>query len=320
MDSTQIAKKLKNKKVLVTGGGGFIGTALTKALVDFGAQVTVFELHPPKSVPAKVKVIQGDITSPSAIDEATAGMDYVFHLAAILGVEKILNIPGKVLKVNLGGTINALEAATKHHVKRFLLTSSSEIYGEPRKVPISENDATAPVSTYGIAKLTAEEYCHVYYREYGLPTTRVRYFNVYGPGQSEKFVVPIFIDQVTNNKAPTIYGDGKQYRCYTHVNDAVRGTILAAISEESVDEVFNIGNDDPLTIKGLADYIIKLSGKKMKPVYKKFGEGIRLERREVKKRMPDISKARKILGYNPQVHWKQGIKEFYEWHQQDSRL
>ena len=193
----------KGKNVLVTGGSGFIGSHLCKSLVKLGANITSFDFNG-REIGNGIEVIKGDVTKPEQLDKAMKGMDVVFHLAALLGVEKIINIPLEVLNVNLGGTINALDAAIKNKVGKFIFTSSSEIYGEPREIPIHEDDAVAPISVYGVSKIAAEEYVKAYTVKFGLPAVRIRYFNIYGPGQSEKFVMPIFISRVNKGLHPLI--------------------------------------------------------------------------------------------------------------------
>lgn len=313
LDDNFIRKNFVDKEILVTGGCGFIGSHLAEQLLKFGAKVTVFDPYIWEISP-EINTVKGDIRDSSALDKAMEGKDMVFHLAALLGVEKILDIPLETLEVNLGGTINALECARKNDVSRFIFSSSSEVYGEPQKIPISEDDPRAPVSVYGVTKLASETYCEAYMKKYGLETTRVRYFNVYGPRQTEKFVMSLFVSRVAKNKPPIVYGDGNQLRSYTYIDDAIKGTISAAVLDDAVGDVFNIGNDKPTTINELADLVIQYFGENLKPEFKNFGDGIRLEKREIKQRMPDISKAKKILGYGPKVSLREGVERYIKWY------
>jgi UDP-glucose 4-epimerase len=310
-----LGQTLQGTNVLITGGCGFIGSHLVSRLREHGCKIRVFD-RDIQPVHSDVWYIQGDVRDYEAVARAMGGIDIVFHLAGLVGVELISNIPYDVLEVNLQGTVNALKAAQKSKVKRFLFASSSEVYGQPKKLPIAESDDLAPISVYGIAKLAAETYCQAFFEQFGLPTTRVRYFNVYGPGQKERFVIPIFISRVLRGEPPVIYGHGDQRRCYTYVDDAVRGTILAAISENGVGEVFNIGNDQEVSILELAEYIIRISGNDLKPIYKAFGDGIRAESREIFSRRPDILKARTLLGFDVTVSWQEGVKRFMEWYKE----
>ncbi|MFH1850439.1 MAG: NAD-dependent epimerase/dehydratase family protein [archaeon] len=303
----------KGKKVLITGGCGFIGSNIARELNRLGASVTVFDLEE-KGLAPGIRFLAGDVSSQGQLDKAMVGVDVVFHMAALLGVEKIANMPLEVMEINTGGTVKALTAARKAGVKRFVYTSSSEIYGEPYEIPLKEDDPPAPVSIYGISKLAGEAYCQGFYARWGLPTIRIRYFNVYGPGQTERFVMPIFISRVVKNEAPVIYGNGEQSRSYTFVSDAVRGTLQAAACEKAVNNVFNIGNDEMVTLTELADYIIHLSGRDLKPVYKSFGDGIRVEKREILRRQPDTTRAREAFGFSITTPWKEGVKKFMDWY------
>lgn len=309
----------KEKKVLVTGGCGFIGRYIVAKLLEFDADVTVFDcnsVESPVRHDPRVNLIREDVRNFEELKKATRGQHYVFHLAAALGVEKIVDIPLQVLEVNLGGTINALRAAAENGVERFLYTSSSEVYGQPRKTPIAEEDLTAPISTYGVSKLAAESYCAAFYKEHGLKYTTVRLFNIYGPGQTEKFVMPLFISRVMQKSPPIIHGNGKQSRSYTFITDAIDGILRAGSHDDAVGEIFNIGNDEEITINELAEYIINISGNNLKPIYKPFGDGIRVENRDVQRRQPDISKARDMLNFAVQVPWQEGVKRFREWYLQ----
>jgi nucleoside-diphosphate-sugar epimerase len=194
------------------------------------------------------------------------------------------------------------------------------VYGEPRTIPIAEDDLTAPVSTYGVAKLAAETYCRAFCREEGLGCTITRLFNIYGPGQTESFVMPKFIARVMHNRPPIIYGDGRQSRSYTFISDAVRGILAAAAADEAVGEVFNIGNDQEVSLNELARFIIRFSGYDLEPIYRPFGDGIRVEDREILRRQPDIGKARRSLGFEIEVPWPEGVARFTESYLEEHRM
>ena len=316
---TDLSPLYEGKKVLVTGGCGFIGSYIVSKLLEFDAAVTVFDCdsaESPVRQDPRVNLIQEDVRDFEELSRATRGQHYVFHLAAALGVEKIVDIPLQVLEVNLGGTINALRAAAENGVERFLYTSSSEVYGQPRNIPIKEDDHAAPISTYGVSKLAGESYCAAFHKEHGLKYTIVRLFNIYGPGQTEKFVMPMFISRAVRKSPPVIYGSGLQSRSYTFITDAIDGILRAGAHDDAVGETFNIGNDEEISINELAEYIIEISGNSLKPIYKPFGDGIRVENREVLRRQPDISKAQNILGFSVQVPWQEGVRQFREWYLQ----
>jgi UDP-glucose 4-epimerase len=217
------------------------------------------------------------------------------------------------MKVNSDGTVNALEAACRNDIERFVMISSSEVYGDSDTFPLKEDHTPAPVSIYGVSKLAAEAYCLAFHAQRKLKTTCLRMFNVYGPGQRESFVIPIFISGIVSGKPPIIYGHGNQSRCYTYITDAVKGIMLAMTAKEAVGEVFNIGNTEEVTVLQLADYLIGLLDGDMKPVYQPFGDGIRVEGREIFRRQPDILKAMTRLGFDIEVSWKEGVKRFCDW-------
>src|SRR3989338_5393002 len=217
-----MAKNKKTKrKVLITGGCGFIGTAVARHFYNSGFRVRTFDIVEP------IK----------AIDE------HVIHLAAMLGVKRTEHSRMQCLDVNISGTKNVLDAAVRAGIKKIVFSSSSEVYGEPLKTPISEEHRVHPKSVYAVTKLAGEEYLRAYKKEYGLDYTIVRFFNIYGPGQVAEFVMPKFIKLVLNNQPPTVNGDGKQIRSFCYVDDAAEGVRLALMSKKSNSEIFNIGND-----------------------------------------------------------------------------
>jgi UDP-glucose 4-epimerase len=314
----RLPEKLKNdvrgKRILVTGGGGFIGSYLSEWLVRLGAKVVVFDVNPPNDPLEGAIYFPGDVCSLDDLKRAMKDVEMVFHFAGLVGVEKILPIPYKVMEVNLRGTINAIDSARHHGIQRFVLASSSEVYGQPRDMPISEDCDAAPISFYGMSKLAAEAYCRAAAEEWGLSVTILRYFNVYGPRQQENFVIPIFIRRALQGKPPIIYGPGTQSRCYTYIDDAIYGTILASFLPQGVGQVFNIGSDQEVTILELAHFITEQVGNLLAPVHRAFGDGIRVESREVLQRRPDIRKARTLLGFDYKVSWREGVKQMIEWY------
>ncbi len=301
-----------NKRVLITGGCGFIGRHLASQLSRWEAKVRLFDLR--KGCTGENEFVLGDIRDRDTLEQAIVGCDIVFHLAALLGVERISNIPLEVLDVNLRGTINALKAAERNNVKLFVFASSSEVYGEPRRIPVSEETSPSPISVYGISKLAAEAYCQAFAQSTGLKCVSLRFFNVYGPGQAEEFVVPRFVLGLAHGDPPNIYGAGKQVRAYTYIADAVRCTLLAASSEKAINEVFNVGSLEIVTVAQLARLAIEISGKCVQPVYTHFGDGIRPASREIYIRIPDTSKAERVLGFKSSVSIREGLTRTYEWY------
>lgn len=281
-------------------------------LAQAGADVRLFDIR--QDYKGDLEFIWGDVRDYEALEKVTRGCDIVFHFAALLGVEKILNIPLDVLEVNLGGTVNALKAAVRNDVERFVLSSSSEIYGEPRTVPVTEGTSPSPISVYGVSKLAAEAYCNAYARTTGLKVTCLRFFNIYGPGQAEEFVIPCFVSWVARGQPPVVYGTGEQTRAYTYVSDAVNCVLLAASHQNRANETFNVGSAETMTVAGLARLVIEISGNQLAPVYRAFGDGIRSAQREVYTRIPDISKAERLLGFESRVSLREGLTRCYEWY------
>ncbi len=304
----------KNRHVLITGGGGFIASHLAKRLAAWGARVRLFDVRDSEAWHNDYDYIQGDVTDKETLVRAMEGCEIVFHFAGLLGVEKILDRPIEVLQVNLEGTINALQAAVQQRVKRFVLSSSSEVYGEPRQVPLREDAPPSPISIYGVSKLAAEAYCEAFARKGLIDVTILRYFNVYGPGQAEAFVIPRFIGRVVRGEPPVVYGRGSQVRAYTYVDDAVTCSLLAAASEKGINEIFNVGTQEVITVADLAELVIAISGRDLTPVYQELGAGIRPAKREIHTRIPDISKAQGLLGYKPQVPLREGLQRCYSWY------
>lgn len=302
---------IKNGKILITGGCGFIGNAITKNLLNRGFDVKIFdlpmqfELNPPHN---DVEVFKGSIMDIDAVTNAIKGCDYVIHLAALLGVKRTEEERLSCLNLNIQGTVNVLEACVRDNVKKILFSSSSEVYGDLKLSPINENTPKNPVSVYAVTKLAGEEYLKAYKQRYNLDYSVVRFFNVYGPGQVSQFVVPRFILSVLKNEQPTIYFGGSQIRCFCYVDDAVEGAVLAMLSQKANSDVFNIGNEKGYcSVIDLAKKIINLTGKDMEPIMAQPDLSDRTEYREIFERIPDISKAKSILGYNPKISLDKGL-------------
>lgn len=309
------------KKVLITGGGGFIGTALAKNLASKGLEVRLFDVDFSRHLELckklgdypKVERIRGSVLDATAVCNAVKGCDYVAHLAAMLGVKNTEAKRLECLNINILGTINVLEACVKEKVEKILLSSSSEVFGEVSGPPVTEDSPKNPVSVYGVTKLAGEEYVRAYTERYGLKHAIVRFFSVYGPGQVAQFVMPRFIKNVLENKAPMVYGDGSQIRSFCFVEDAVQGAVKALLLEAGDNQTFNIGNNkEPITVKDLAYKVIEISGKTLEPEYIAFEESDRRAEREIQRRVLSIDKARNVLGYEPQFSLDQGIKKIID--------
>ncbi|MGA2785728.1 MAG: NAD-dependent epimerase/dehydratase family protein [Candidatus Bathyarchaeia archaeon] len=303
--------------VLVTGGAGFIGSHLVEELVSEGNKVSVldnFSNKQPKTPGNQFELIEGDVCDPQNVLDATKSVDVVYHLAAVLGVEYAYQHPIDTLEVEIMGTRNILEGMRKNDVKMVIYGSSSEVYGEPSSLPIAETDRTSPKSTYGVAKLAGERYCEAYRRAYGIEYVILRYFNVYGPRQDDRFVIPRFVRAALQGAPLEIYGDGNQVRDFTFVKDAVRLTLTATQVSRAKNQVFNVGTGVPTKASELADLILKLSNSKSSIVLKNFDKSNRPREIEIFNRLADINKAQQ-LGYKPQTPMREGIAATINWMQ-----
>ena len=290
---------MKNKKVVVTGGLGFIGSHLIESLNENNNVVIVDNQSSGdiKNVKdfdfTKIDTNLGDITQMN-LENIFEGADYVFHMAAMTSVTQSVMDPIGCNEINITGTLKVLEASRKCGVKKLVFSSSAAVYGETESLPISEKIPINPLSPYAVAKVTGELYCNIYSEIYGLPTVSLRYFNVFGPRQDPESdyasVIPIFVDKMLKNETPVIYGDGEQTRDFIHVKEVVEANILSAESKET--GVFNIGLGKSISINQLFEIVKNAIGKDIKPKYEDARVG------EIKHSLADISKARSI-GYIP---------------------
>ena len=305
----------KGLDIAITGGAGFIGSHLTEKLLDLGASVTVIDnfLHGNKiehlTGHKHLTVHQADIRETKTMTRLLKGKNLLFHLAAVVGVEETQESPYEVLDVEIGGTVNILNAAAKNNIKRFVFGSSSEVYGDSVE-PTTEEARLSPKSTYAVAKLVGEEYCKAFYHQYNLPFTILRYFNVYGPRQDKRCVISRFIKRILANETIYIYGDGEQTRDFTHVDDAIHMTLLAAIKGETVSQAINIGTGVATTINDLVRTIAQSlnTNSQIKQKHVDYDE-TRPRKIEVFTRTADISKAKRLLQYEPRIQLKEGIRE-----------
>ena len=309
-------------KYLVTGGLGFIGSHLIEALVRRGDTVSVLDnlstgnLINIASIQSSINFKQGDILDRNLISELVAESDYVVHLAAALGVFNIVNKPLESLKTNLQGSEIVLEACDKYR-KPVLIASTSEIYGKNDKVPLNEEDDRIighPLKSrwsYSEAKSVDESLAYFYYLENKLSIRIVRFFNTVGPRQVGHYgmVVPRFVSAALKNEPLSVYGSGDQIRCFCHVTDAVKGLLLVMDSDKAVGQVFNVGNNSQISIMELAKKVIEITGSKSsieKIAYEQaYPEGFE----DMQRRVPDISKIKQVLGWEPEINLDQIIKD-----------
>lgn len=299
-------------RALVTGGAGFIGSHLVEELVNKeGFDVVVLDnlmKGKKESIQylidsGKVKFIEGDIRAKDIVDEAMQGIDYVFHTAAI-HINQSMKSPDECIDINIKGSYNVFHSALTHKVKRVIFSSSSSVYGDPRKLPMHEDDQLYPAEPYGAAKLYCEHLLQDLTRK-GLKWNALRYYNVYGARQTKHgyyvTAVTAFIKRVLAGEAPTIDGKGDQSMDFTHVSDVVAANI-AAMKCKTENEAFNVGTGVSTSIKQLAELIIKIMDKDVKPIFRD---------REVvvTKRRADTTKAEKLLGFKARVDVNEGLTQ-----------
>jgi UDP-glucose 4-epimerase len=301
-------------KVLITGGAGFIGHHLALHLSSLGYEVLCLD-NLSRSSPEVVKTLRSsniDLIIADVLDINSLELimsrfkpEVVIHTAALVSVEESVRKPEDYLRCNVLGTLNTVRVSTNYGVSRFIYLSSAAVYGDPIKLPVSEEHPLNPKSPYGLSKLIGEEVVKLYHRMYGLEYVILRLFNVYGPRQSlnpYSGVITKFIDRVCKGLPPVIYGDGTQTRDFIHVLDVCRATQLS-ISTENVNEVYNIGSGKPLSINELANLIIRISKLELRPTYEPSRPS------DIRHSYADISKAVKYLGFKPSVSIEEGIEE-----------
>lgn len=303
-------------KVVITGGAGFIGSHLTEELTSRNYDVTVLDdLSTGKEenianliANGSIKFIKGSILDTELLRNTLNDVKIVFHLAAVGSVPRSIDDPLLSHQVNATGTLNVLIAAKNNRVGKVVYSSSSSVYGDTPTLPKKEDMTLNPLSPYAVSKLTAEYYCDVFQKVYGLCTVSLRYFNVYGPRQDPNSqyaaVIPKFIKSCINGEPTVIFDDGEQTRDFTYVKDVVSANILAGNDDAS--GAYNISRGDSITINKLAGLISKLTGSNVQPEYTNPRPG------DVKHSLADISRARSF-GYSPQYDLETGLAETVSW-------
>ncbi len=304
---------------LVTGGAGFIGSNIVEYLVRQGDNVRVLDnlstgkhenLAP---FMEKIELIEGDLRDEDAVDRAVKDMDYVLHQAAMASVPRSIDEPVMTSEINVLGTIKLLTAAAKAKVRRLVYAASSSAYGDQPQPSKVETLMPNPLSPYAAAKLASEYFCQAFSTSMGLETVCLRYFNVFGPRQDPKSqysaVIPLFTTAVIEGKQPTIYGDGRQTRDFTFVENNVRANILAATTKNKVaGQVINIACGAAYSLLDLLTAINETLGKNIEPIFEPARVG------DVKHSLADIELAKELLGYDVQVGFDAGMKKTIEWY------
>ncbi len=299
-------------KALVTGGGGFIGSNLVRALLARGDDVRVLDNFSTGSrtnlagLEHDVQLVEGDLRSYERVHAAVRGAEVVFHQGALPSVPRSVQDPLTTTAVNVEGTLNVLLAARDEGVRRIVNASSSSVYGNSGTLPRVETEAPDPISPYAVAKLAAERFCTSFSRVYGMEIVSLRYFNVFGPRQDPTSqyaaVVPRFIRAVADGEPVTVYGDGEQSRDFTFVDNVVSANLLAADAASVGGEILNVATGGSVTVNALADAIGKLLGKPVERAFEPAREA------DVRASWADIAAAESLLGYKPQVDFDDGLR------------
>lgn len=308
-------KEWKGRRVLVTGGAGFVGSGLVRRLLELEARVTVLDdlfTGRRENLPdGGFTFVEGSVCDAPLVEHLVAGADLVLHAAA-RNIVVSTRDPRQDYETNIGGTLNVLLAARATKLARLVYTSSTSVYGNPRYLPINEDDHLSLLTPYAVSKLAGENYCMAFYESYDLTTTAVRYSNIFGPGQDPANpycgVVAKFAEALFAGKAPVIHGDGNQSRDFTYIDDAVAATLLAAVSDRAVGEVFNVGTGVETRVNELAALLTRLIGADVKPQHS--------DRRDVdniRRRVVNIEKTRRALRWVPEVTLEEGLRRTVEW-------
>jgi nucleoside-diphosphate-sugar epimerase len=312
---------IQGKQILLTGGAGFIGMALTRRLVEHN-QVVVYDNGHRDSLTdsgllshANLRVVWGDVLDAEEVQNAMQTCQIVVHLAAIAGVDTVLKMPVTTMKVNIIGTYNVLEAALQQPgIERFIDFSTSEVFGA-YAYKVGEGDVTSLGAvgearwTYAVSKLATEHMAHNYHRQYGLPAVSVRPFNIYGPGQVGEGAIHRFIVQALRDQDLEIHNEGSQIRAWCYVDDIVDGVLLCLEKPEAVGQVFNIGNPrSVITIYNLAQQIVRLTGSRSRLRF------VDWPYTDVELRIPNVEKAKRLLGYESKVDLEEGLLRTIEWY------
>ncbi|MBU6427148.1 SDR family oxidoreductase [Patescibacteria group bacterium] len=311
-------ENLKNKKIAVIGGAGFIGSHIVEALVKIGSKVIVIDdlstgnIDNINEVKDVIEFVRQSVVDTDKLADLLTGVDMVCHQAALPSVPKSINLPMETNAANLTGTLSMFTAAVKAKVPRVVYASSSSVYGNTPVLPKVETMPANPLSPYAAQKFGGEIYAKIFHSLYGLETIGLRYFNVFGPKQNPNSeyaaVVPKFISSMKRGKRPVIYGDGTQTRDFTFVDNVVAANLAALSSSGGAGEVFNIASGGRISLNELMSKLNSLLAVNIKPEYANPRIG------DIKDSYADISKAGKILGYRPEVSFDEGLKKTIEWY------
>lgn len=303
-------------RALVTGGAGFIGSHIVDALVSRGHSVRVLDNFSAgkrdnlSATEGKIEIVEADVRDAPQLDFYVAGSDVVFHEAAIVSVPYSIEHPQETHDVNLQGTLNVLQAARRHGVKRVVFASSAAVYGQEPTLPKKESMALEPVSPYGVEKAASEHYLFAWSKTFGIETLALRYFNVFGPRQDPSSpysgVISIFMTRAIEGKKAQIYGDGEQSRDFVYVGDVAAANVRAAEAEGISGNVYNVGAGKRTTLNELASLVAKVTGKEFSPKHEAARTG------DIVHSLADISRTKKDLAWAPEVDVEEGLTRLFD--------
>jgi nucleoside-diphosphate-sugar epimerase len=312
-------------RYLVTGGAGFIGSNIIAELIERGERVRVldnFSTGRRKNIAPFVKhieLIEGDLRDLSTVNQAVEGVDYVLHQGALPSVQRSIDAPLATHAANATGTLNILIAARDLAVRRMVYASSSSIYGDSLTLPKREDMFPAPKSPYAVSKMAGEQYCRAFADVFGLETVCLRYFNVFGPRQDPtsqySAVIPLFITAMLHGQSPTIYGDGEQSRDFTYVANVVQANLLAVTApDRAVGQVFNVACGERYTLVDLVATLNDILDTDLEPTHESPRPG------DVRHSLADVTAAQEVLGYEPQIDFREGLRRTVRWFEEHQPL
>ncbi len=317
----------KNKKILITGADGFIGSHLTQRLVNAGAQVRAFVYYNSfsswgwletlaKEEQERLDVFMGDVRDPNGVETAMKDVAIVFHLAALIGIPYSYHSPDSYVDTNIQGTLNILQAARKLKAKKVLHTSTSEVYGTAQYVPMDERHPIVPQSPYAATKAAADDLALSFYRSFDLPVTVVRPFNTFGPRQSARAIIPTIITQIQSGTKTIQLGNLAATRDFNYVVNLVDAFLALAQATKTDGEVFNVGTGDDISVRGLVDLVSKITGKKVRIAQEK--KRFRPQKSEVERLQCRAAKIKKVCGWTPRVSLEEGLELTCRWFQDNA--
>lgn len=311
---------LTNKKILVTGASGFIGSHLTEKLVEMGCEVKAFVKYnfqndwgwlEHSKVKDEIEIYTGDIRDYDAVYDAASDVDVIFHLAALIGIPYSYVSPLAYIKTNVEGTYNILQSARQHNSDRVIVTSTSETYGSAQYVPIDEEHPMVGQSPYSASKISADQLAISYHRSFEMPVTIARPFNTYGPRQSARAIIPTIITQILNGQKEIKLGNLSPTRDFNYVKDTAAGFIALAKADNTIGEITNIGSNFEISMRDTVNLIVKLTGENVKIVTDE--QRVRPDKSEVDRLYCDNSKIKKLTAWKPEYSLESGLKETIDW-------